>query len=54
LAWIFVLSRIVHAIIHTGSNVVLRRFQAYVVGVVTLTIMWVAFALEVLTGFDPS
>jgi hypothetical protein len=50
LAWIFVLSRIVHAFIHTGSNVVLRRFQVYVIGVVVLTIMWVAFALEVLVG----
>jgi hypothetical protein len=50
LAWAFVLSRIVHAIIHTGSNTVLRRFQVYVIGVVVLTMMWATFALEVLVG----
>jgi hypothetical protein len=50
LAWIFVLSRIVHAAIHTGSNVVLRRFQAYVVGVVVLTLMWASFAFQVIAG----
>lgn len=49
LSWIFVLSRLVHAYIHTTSNRVSRRFFAYSVGTVTLLVMWVIFALRILT-----
>jgi hypothetical protein len=49
LSWVFVLSRLVHAFIHTTSNRVSRRFFAYSVGTVTLLIMWVIFALRILT-----
>ena len=50
LAWIFVLSRIVHAYIHTTNNVVDRRFMAYSVGVLVLLLMWVIFAAKIVTG----
>jgi hypothetical protein len=50
LAWIFVLSRLVHAAIHIGSNVVMLRFRAYLVGVVVLVAMWTLFAVEILFG----
>ena len=50
LAWIFVLSRIVHAFIHTTGNVVDRRFMAYSVGVLVLLLMWVIFATKIVTG----
>jgi hypothetical protein len=50
LSWIFVLSRLVHAFIHTTSNRVPRRFFAYLIGLIVLTIMWVLFAVRVLTG----
>jgi len=50
LAWLFVILRIVHAAIHTGSNNVTRRFQAFVVGAIVLLAMWVMFALRVLLG----
>ena len=49
LSWVFVLSRLVHAFIHTTSNRVSRRFFAYSVGTVTLLIMWVIFAVRILT-----
>ena len=49
MSWVFVLSRLVHAFIHTTSNRVSRRFFAYSVGTVTLLIMWVIFALRILT-----
>ena len=39
LAWIYVISRLVHAYIHTGSNYVPARFRVFIVGVVTLIIM---------------
>ncbi len=48
LAWIFVLSRIGHAYIHTTSNNVLQRTGVYSVGVVVLFAMWVIFALRIL------
>ena len=50
LAWIFVLSRIVHAYIHTTSNIVDRRFKVYCVGLVALFAMWLVFAAKILTG----
>jgi hypothetical protein len=50
LSWVFVLSRLVHAYIHTTSNYVPRRFFAYLVGLVVLVIMWALFAIRILTG----
>jgi hypothetical protein len=50
LSWVFVISRLIHAYIHTTSNRVPRRFFAYLVGLVVLTIMWVYFAIQILTG----
>ena len=46
LAWVFVASRIVHSIIHTGDNDVGRRFQAFLVGFITIAVMWGWFALR--------
>ncbi len=48
--WLFVLLRLVHAAIHTGSNNVIRRFQAFVAGVIVLMIGWIIFAVRILTG----
>lgn len=39
LAWIFVVTRVVHAYIHTGSNVVRIRGAAFGLGFVVLVIM---------------
>ena len=50
LAWGFVASRVVHALIHTTSNVVLHRFYAYLTGFILLVAMWVAFALRLSAG----
>lgn len=50
LAWFFVLSRLVHAYIHTTSNKVVYRFRAYIVGALALMAMWVIFAVKILTG----
>jgi hypothetical protein len=53
LAWILVLSRIVHAyIFHTTSNIVDQRFMAYGVGLLALMVMWIIFAVKVLTGTE--
>ena len=48
MAWLFVLSRLVHAYIHTTSNHVPTRFRAYAVGLIVLALMWIIFAVRIL------
>ncbi|MBA1157194.1 MAPEG family protein [Microvirga mediterraneensis] len=50
MSWMFVASRLVHAAIHTTSNKVPLRFQAFVVGVLILVAMWVIFGIRVLAA----
>jgi hypothetical protein len=50
MAWIFVLSRIAHAYVHTTSNIVLRRGGLYGVGAFVLAIMWLIFIVLILLG----
>jgi hypothetical protein len=50
LAWIFVLSRIAHAFVHVTSNNVMKRLAAYSVGALVLFIMWLIFAIQILTA----
>ena len=50
MAWLFVLTRIVHAYVHTGTNYVRHRFNAFAAGAVILLIMWVIFAVRILLG----
>jgi hypothetical protein len=47
LAWIFVLSRLGHAFIHTTSNKVKVRGAIYGIGALVLTIMWVIYIVRV-------
>ena len=46
LAWIFVASRILHSLIHTGSNVVMQRGGAFVIGFAAIALMWLWFGLR--------
>lgn len=50
LAWMFVASRLVHAYIHTTSNKVIRRFQAFVAGFLILAVMWIIFGIRVFSS----
>ena len=50
MSWLFVGSRIVHAVIHTGSNMLQRRFYAFAFGFVVLVTMWIIFAFRILTS----
>ena len=50
LSWLFVLSRLLHALIHVTTNNVPRRFVVFVAGAVILTLMWLIFAATVLFG----
>jgi len=48
MAWIFVLSRLAHAYIHTTSNHVPTRFRAFAAGMLVLLLMWIIFAVRIL------
>ena len=48
MAWIFVLSRLAHAYIHTTSNYVPTRFRVFAIGVLVLLVMWIIFAIRIL------
>ncbi len=50
LAWLFLITRLVHTYIHIGRNVVIDRFYAFLSSVVALLAMWVWFALRILLG----
>lgn len=39
LAWLFVASRVAHAYVHTGSNVVLRRGGVFLIGFIVVVLM---------------
>jgi hypothetical protein len=50
LSWLFVASRLVHAWIHTGSNIVHLRGLSYGVGLLALIVMWIIFAVRILAA----
>ena len=50
LAWIFVLSRCVHAIIHVTSNRIRFRQPAFLVGFIATFALWGALAIHLLWG----
>ena len=51
LAWAFVATRVVHALIHTGSNKVPLRAGIFAVGMLILVIMTAILLLRLLAGF---
>ena len=52
LALLFVVSRLVHAFIHTTSNNVVQRFQAFSVGYFVVVAMWLwLFARLIMSAF---
>ena len=50
LAWVFVVSRIVHAIVHTTTNRLTHRFYVFLFGAAVLLLMWIIFAVRILLG----
>ena len=48
LAWLFVLSRYVHAWIHVTSNRIRFRQPAFTLGFLALGAMWIALAIHIL------
>jgi hypothetical protein len=50
LAWVFVLSRLAHAYVHTTSNDIRQRGPLFGIGLLVLLIMWVIFIVRILSG----
>jgi hypothetical protein len=50
LAWVFVAFRVLHAVIHTGSNYVPNRFYAFAGSVFSLIAMWAVFAVQIMSA----
>ena len=49
LAWLFIASRYVHAWVHLTTNRMRHRNLAFVAGAVILALLWIYFALHLLT-----
>lgn len=47
LSWVFVLTRIAHALVYVTSNRVPVRLGLFVLGAVVLMVMWAMFAIRV-------
>jgi hypothetical protein len=50
LAWLYVASRVAHAVVHTTSNHVLTRFRIFLVGLAALGMMWLGVVARLLVG----
>jgi hypothetical protein len=50
LAWLFVVLRVIQAIIHVTDNHVHRRGSAFIVGAIVLAIMWANLMMDILVG----
>ncbi len=50
LAWVFVISRILHAAIYVTSNNLRHRLAIFAIGAFIVMIMWLLFAMQIITG----
>jgi hypothetical protein len=47
LAWLYVLTRLVHAYVYTTSNAMVWRFRVFLVGAAILMSMWILLAVQI-------
>ncbi|MCF6346043.1 MAG: MAPEG family protein [Thiomicrorhabdus sp.] len=47
-AWLLVLTRVIHSIIHIKTNHILHRMKIFVAGVLILMTMWIGFIMNTL------
>lgn len=50
LAWVFAVSRILHAAIHCSVNIILLRFFTFIIGVIAIALMWWELFQKTLAG----
>jgi hypothetical protein len=53
LAWVFVMLRVLQALVHVTSNNVRQRGGLYAAGAIVLIIMWVVYMVRILLGGVP-
>jgi hypothetical protein len=46
--WLWVATRVAHALVHISSNRLQLRFPLFLAGVIILIVMWITFALRIL------
>lgn len=49
LSWVFVVLRVLHALVIITSNRIRRRFWVFAASIFVLLIMWIVFAIRILT-----
>jgi hypothetical protein len=52
-SWVFVILRLLHALIHTTTNNVPRRFLLFTAGMIVLVVMWIGLVGVVYLGAAP-
>jgi hypothetical protein len=50
LAWLFVILRVIQAVIHVTDNHVRRRGLAFILSAIVLAIMWGTYIAEIVVG----
>jgi hypothetical protein len=50
LAWLFVVLRVIQAVIHVTDNHVRRRGLAFILGAIVLAIMWANYMMDIVVG----
>jgi hypothetical protein len=50
LAWLFVVSRLLHALVHVTTNEVRRRGAVFGVGLILVTLIWIFLAVELIAA----
>ena len=50
LSWLFVASRLLHALVHVTTNEMRRRFFLFLAGALILVLMWLLYLLDVVFG----
>jgi hypothetical protein len=48
LAWVFVVLRVLHAVVHVTDNLVPRRGLLFMAGAIVLAVMWAIFSFRIL------
>lgn len=48
LAWLYVATRVVHTLIHTGSNRLQNRALVFAIGIAALVFMWIGIVVAVI------
>ena len=50
LSWIFVVTRSAHSYLHCGPNRTMLRFSAFAAGFITLILIWLLLAFDMITS----